>query len=79
MDTPFKTLRKQVHLSAEAIADYIECPLETYLNYENGKADPPVCILKKLSFYYVTSIDYLLGVTNIDKPYPRVYRQEDKI
>ncbi len=79
MNSPLKILRKQVHLSAETIADYIECPLETYLNYENGKADPPVYILKKLSFYYVTSIDYLLGVTDTDKPYPRIYKEEDKI
>ncbi len=77
MDTPLKALRKQVRLSAETIADYIECPLETYLKYENGETDPPVPVLKKLSFYYVTSVDYLLGITKTDKPYPRIYREED--
>lgn len=79
MDTPFKILRKKVRLSAETIADYIECPLETYLKYENGEIDPPVPVLKKLSFYYVTSIDYLLGVTATDMPYPRIYQKEDKL
>ncbi len=79
MDTPFKTLRKQVHLSAKTIANYIECPLETYLKYENGELDPPIRVLKKLSFYYFTSIDYLLGVTADDAPYPRIYQEGDKV
>ncbi len=79
MVSPFKTLREKCRLSVEEIANYINCPPETYLKYENGEIDPPVYVLKKLSFYYVTSIDYLLGVTNIDKPYPRMYQKEDKI
>lgn len=79
MNTPFKILRKEVHLSAKTIADYIECPLETYLKIENGVLDPPIRVLKKLSFYYVTSIDYLLGVTAVDAPYPRIYQKEDTL
>jgi len=79
MDSPLKTLRKQVRLNAETIADYIKCPLETYLKYENGELEPPVHVLKKLSFYYFTSIDYLLGVTADDAPYPRIYQEEDTL
>lgn len=79
MNTPLKILRKKCHLSVKEIANYINCSEETYLNYENGKTDPPVYILKKLSFYYVTSIDYLLGITDTDKPYPRICQKEDKI
>ncbi len=79
MSTPIKTLRKKVNLSAKEVADYLGCSLKTYRKYEKGKIYPTVPVLKKLSFYYVTSIDYLLGVTDTDAPYPRIYQKEDRL
>ena len=42
-----------------------------YNQYEIGKNDIPTKVLIKLALFYNTSIDYLLGLTNEIKPYPR--------
>ena len=42
------------------------------IKYELGKINIPVNSLIKLSSFYNTSIDYLLGLTNEIKPYPRI-------
>ena len=42
-----------------------------YSKYELGKINIPISSLKKLAKYYNTSLDYLLGLTNEIKPYPR--------
>ena len=43
-----------------------------YSKYEIGESDIPTDILIQLARLYNTSIDYLLGLTNETKPYPRV-------
>ena len=43
----------------------------TYSDYELGKINIPIEILKKLSLYFNTSIDYLLDMTDEKEPYPR--------
>jgi len=42
-----------------------------YSQYEIGKNDIPTRILIALANYYNTSVDYLLGLTDDDRPYPR--------
>ncbi len=42
-----------------------------YSQYETETSYIPTSILKKLAFYYNTSIDYILCLTNEKKPYPR--------
>ena len=41
-----------------------------YSKYETGENDIPTQILIKLAKFYGTSIDYLLGQTNVSKRYP---------
>jgi transcriptional regulator, XRE family len=36
-----------------------------------SKADIPTDVLIKLAFFYQTSTDYLLGLTDVEKPYPK--------
>ena len=43
-----------------------------YNQYEIGKNDIPTTVLIKLADFYNTSTDYLLGLTNEIKPYPRI-------
>ena len=40
-----------------------------YSKYETGENDIPTAVLIKLSRFYGTSIDYLLGETDDPKPY----------
>ena len=43
-----------------------------YSKYETGENDIPTAILISLAQFHNTSVDYLLGLTNIREPYPRI-------
>lgn len=53
------------------VAEYLGCQREVYRRYEKGTRQIPVDLLIKLAAYYNCSIDYLLGLTNTKKPYPK--------
>lgn len=53
------------------IAEYLDCQREVYRRYEKGTRQIPVDLLIKLSLFYNVSIDYLVGITNTKKPYPK--------
>lgn len=53
------------------IAEYLGCQREVYRRYEKGTRQIPVDMLMQLSKLYNVSIDYLVGLTNEKKPYPR--------
>lgn len=57
--------------SQKEIADVLKCTQQTYSRYENGINEIPISRIKILAEYYETSIDYLVGLTNETKPYPR--------
>jgi transcriptional regulator with XRE-family HTH domain len=42
-----------------------------YSKYETGENDVPTAILIQLAEIYRTSVDYLLGLTDDPRPYPR--------
>ena len=46
-----------------------------YSKYETGENDIPTAILIKLALHYNTSVDYLLGLTNEKRCYPRPRRR----
>lgn len=53
------------------IATFLGCQREVYRRYEKGTRQIPVDMLIELSKLYNVSIDYLVGLTNEKKPYPR--------
>lgn len=53
------------------IAEYLGCQREVYRRYEKGTRQMPIDFLIKLALFYDVSIDYLVGITHIKKPYPR--------
>ncbi|MGN0422685.1 MAG: helix-turn-helix domain-containing protein [Lachnospiraceae bacterium] len=53
------------------IAEYLSCQREVYRRYEKGTRQIPIDFLIKLSTLYNVSIDYLVGLTDVKKPYPR--------
>lgn len=53
------------------IADYLGCQREVYRRYEKGTRQIPVDILIQLAKLYHVNIDYIVGMTNEKKPYPR--------
>ena len=46
-----------------------------YSKYETGENDIPTAILIQLAEIYQTSVDYLLGLTDDPRPYPRRKRR----
>lgn len=69
MYTRLRDLREDKDLKQKDIAKYLQCSQVSYSYYEIGKRDIPTDILCKLADYYDTSIDYLLGRTDIKQPY----------
>ncbi len=54
------------------VAELLNISQTNYSKYELGKINIPINTLKKLAIIFDTSIDYLLGLTNERKPYPRI-------
>lgn len=65
-----RDLREDRDLRQKDIADYLRCTQVSYSHYELGKRDIPTDVLIRLAEYYGTSIDYLLGRTDVPEPYP---------
>ena len=66
-----RDLREDHDLSQQNIADYLHIKQNTYSQYETEARQIPLQCLIQLSEFYKTSVDYLLGLTNEPKPYPR--------
>lgn len=66
-----RDLREDRDLLQKDLANYLNCSQVCYSRYELGARDIPTDVLIKLSRFYDTSTDYLLGLTNEPKPYPR--------
>lgn len=47
------------------------CDQSLYSKYERGERPLPLEYAEKLADHYGVSVDYLLGRTNVKKPYPQ--------
>lgn len=65
-----KDLREDKNLSQKEIGNIIGMSQTGYSKYETGENDIPTQILIQLADFYETSVDYILGHTNIKNPYP---------
>lgn len=64
-------LREDRDMSQSAMAKLLKCSQQTYSRYESHTTEIPLESLIFLAEYYDTSTDYLLGITDQIKPYPR--------
>lgn len=64
-------MRVDNDLTQKDVADILHMQREVYRRYEKGTRTIPVECLIVLAEYYGTSVDYMLGLTNIKKPYLR--------
>jgi len=64
-------LREDKDLTQQDIAAILSISQTTYSRYESGSLDIPSISLIKLANFHKTSIDYIIGLTNENKPYPR--------
>lgn len=66
-----RDLRMDKDLSQAELAKLLHCTQQAYSNYELGQRDIPTEVLTALARFHKTSVDYLLGLTDQQKPYPR--------
>lgn len=66
-----RDLREDADLTQKQISELLNVKQNTYSQYESGKHQIPLDALVKLAKFYNTSVDYILGLTNIQKPYPK--------
>ena len=67
-----KDLREVKEILQKDMAKILNTTQTNYSKYELGKINIPIDTLIKLAKFFNTSIDYLLGLTNETKPYPRI-------
>ena len=64
-----RNLREDKDMTQTQIAKMLGMSQTGYSKYETGENDIPTSILIKLARFYNTSIDYILGETDIKKRY----------
>lgn len=64
-----RDLREDKDWTQTQLAKYLGMSQTGYSKYETGENDIPTSVLIKLAILYNTSIDYLLGQTNIKERY----------
>lgn len=65
-----RSLREDRDWSQQELADILHINRRTYSAYETGVNAIPLDILITLAHIYHTSTDYLLGLTDVSRPYP---------
>ena len=66
-----KELREANAKTQIEIANFLDIKQNTYSQYETCQRQIPINLLIKLAEFYNVSIDYILGLTDIDIPYPK--------
>ena len=67
-----RNMREDKDKTQRDIAGMLNVTQTTYSRYENGVLDIPSMSLIKLAILYDTSVDYIVGITNEKRPYPRI-------
>lgn len=66
-----KDIREDRNVTQKNLSEYLNIKQNTYSQYENGQRQIPIDTLINLAIYFDTSTDYILGLTDIPKKYPR--------
>ena len=65
-----RDLREDRDLTQTQVSQMLGMSQTGYSKYETGENDLPTQVLIRLADFYHTSVDYLLGRTDITTPYP---------
>ena len=66
-----RDLRQDQDLTQKQLAALLKMSQTGDSKYETGENDGPTWVLIRLAELYRTSVDYLLGLTDQPRPYPR--------
>jgi len=71
MKLRLRDLREDSNLTQKQVADLLRCDQSLYSKYERSERTLPLDAAVKLARLYGTSVDYLVGLTDQRKPYPK--------
>ena len=60
-----KELRQEFGISQQRLAEAIGVSQQSINQYENHHVEPDISVLKRLADYFDTSVDYVIGHTDI--------------
>lgn len=78
MKNRLKELRKDKGLTQEECSRIAYISKNSYIRYEKNERVPPIDTMITFAEYYRTSLDYIVGLTDEIKPYPRKIKKEVK-
>lgn len=70
-----RDLRNDRGLTQKDVAEILSVKQNTYCQYETGVLNYPLDVVVALAQFYGVSVDYLVGLTDEPKPYPRRRKQ----
>lgn len=71
MELQLREIRRERGKTQMQVAEFLHIKQNAYSQYETGRREIPLALLARLSEYYEVSVDYLLGLTDYEDPYPR--------
>ena len=66
-----KELRESYNKTQREVAEILNVQQNTYTQYETSQRQIPIDFLILLAEFYDVSVDYILGLTNIEMPFPK--------
>ena len=66
-----RDLREDTDMNQTEFAKLLGMSQTGYSKYERGENDIPTEVLIQLAKIHKTSVDYLLGLTDVKTPYPK--------
>lgn len=78
MENRLKELREDNDLTQEECSKIAYISKNSYIRYEKNERVPPIDTMIIFAEYYRTSLDYIAGLTDEIKPYPRKIKKEKK-
>ena len=70
MTNRIRQLRKELHMTQIRLSIELEISQETVSSYESGKYYPSFPVLVKMAGILNTSIDYMMGLSDVRHPQP---------
>ena len=55
-------------MTQRQIAEMLHCDQSQYSKYERGERELPLAFAVKLAQFYRTSVDYLIGLSDVKQP-----------
>jgi len=71
-----KFLRNRSNLSQQQLARVLGTSQQSINKYENHGVEPDICMLEAMADYFNTSVDFLIGYSEIDRKYETVRKYD---